>query len=119
MAAVFTTVIVSCSSTTVAAKSPWIPIDTSQTPTNVGFGVVVGLGAGNIAYSVRHTYQDVNDPSITPTEYDHTTVSGKTANAEGSYLFPVRGVRLVVTSASKGGSGGEPWAALSIIQVGH
>lgn len=59
---------------------------------NVGFGVIK-TGTGDITYSVQHTYDGTN-------WLDHSTVSGQTGTAEGSYKTPVEQVRLNVTAVS-------------------
>lgn len=82
-------------SVTVTSTTPsaWIPLDIYQTPFNVGFGVVKG-NTGTVTYKVEHTFDDVFDPTVTPTAFDHATFTGKTASADGNYAFPVRAIRL-------------------------
>lgn len=91
------------------AASAWIPVDMYQTPFNVGFGVVLS-NTPNLTYSVEHTFDDVYDSTITPTAFPHTSVAAKTANADGNYAFPVRAIRLNVTTYAAG------TATLTILQ---
>ena len=77
-------------------------------PFNVGMGVVI---TGAATYTVQHTFDNVLDPSVTPTWFTHPTLSGLIANADGNYAFPVRAIRLNQTA----GAGS---AALTVIQAG-
>jgi len=56
----------------------------------VGFGCLVASGSPN--YSVQHQYGD-------GTAFTHSVVTGKTANADGSYLVPITAMRLMFTAA--------------------
>jgi hypothetical protein len=91
-----------------AASSAWIPLDYKQNPFNVGFAVVIP--SGTLTYKVEHTFDDVYDTSVTPTAFTHSSVSGETTNQDGNYAFPVRAVRLTVTSWTSGS------AVLTILQ---
>lgn len=93
-----------------AASSAWIPLNTSKTPFNVGFGVTIG--AGVLTYKVQHTFDDVQDASVTAVAFDHPDVTGETTNQDGNYAFPVRAVRLAVTAWTSG------TATLTLIQAG-
>lgn len=66
----------------------------------VGFGCV---RSGDATYKVQHTFDDVMNPLVTPTWFDHATVTGKTANSDGNYAFPVRAIKAVVTAGTTGG----------------
>lgn len=74
-----------------------IPLDNYISPFNIGFGVEVSAGA-TVNYKIQHTFDDVQDSSITPVWFDHPTVTGQTANADGNYAFPVSAIRLNATS---------------------
>ena len=67
----------------------------------IGIGCVVSAG-GSLTYKVQHTFDDVFDSSVTPTWFDHASITGKTANADGNYAYPIRAVRLTVTTYSSG-----------------
>ena len=92
-----------------ATESAWIPVNYKQTPFNVGLGVVLSAGA-SLTYSVQHTFDNIQDSSITPTAFDNAGLTSKTANDDGNYAFPVRAVRLSVTTFSSG------TATLTVIQ---
>lgn len=77
--------------------SAWIPVDYTQNAFGIGFGCVV---SGTVTYDVQHTFDNIFDSSITPTAFTHSSVTGKTANQDGNYAFPVRAVRLNVTAGS-------------------
>lgn len=70
-----------------------IPLDNYISPFNIGFGVEVSAGA-TVNYKVQHTFDNVQDSSITPVWFDHPTVTGQISNADGNYAFPVTAVRL-------------------------
>lgn len=82
-------------------SSVWIPTDYLTNPFNVSFGCVISAGA-TLTYKAQYTYDDVLDPDVTPVAFDHTSLTGKSANADGSITFPVRGVRLTVTAYTGG-----------------
>jgi hypothetical protein len=65
----------------------------------VGFGVV---RSGDCTFKVQHTFDNIWDPRVTPTWFDHSSVFGKTANTDGNYAFPVRGIKVVITAGSTG-----------------
>jgi hypothetical protein len=67
-----------------------------NTPFNIGIGCVVV--SGTPTYRVQHTFDDPDGAS--PVWFTHATITGATANADGNYAFPVRGIRLEVTSGT-------------------
>lgn len=83
------------------ATSVTIPIDWRARPFRVSIGCIVSAG-GDLTYKVQHTFDDVFDPTVTPTWLDHSTLAGKIASADGSYLSPITGVRLNVTAWTSG-----------------
>ena len=94
-------------SKTGVGSSDTIPMNLDSTPFNVGFGVVV---TGTVTYTVQHTF-DNPWTTTSPVWFDHPTVAGEIANADGNYAFPVAGIKVVVTA----GSG---TAQLTVIQAG-
>ena len=78
-------------------QSAWIPMDYKQSPFNVGLGAVV---SGTVTYQIEHTLDDPFDSSITPTAFVHTSLVGKTANADGNYAFPLRAIRINNTAGT-------------------
>lgn len=79
--------------------SEWIPMDYFRTPFNVGLGVTI---TGTATYTVQHTFQNPNNPpGTTPTRiFNHETLVGQTANADGNYAFPVAAIRIDVTAST-------------------
>lgn len=65
----------------------------------IGFGVVL---TGTATYKVQHTFDNVLDPTVTPTWFDNPVVTGLTANTDGNYAFPIAALRLNVTSYTSG-----------------
>lgn len=95
-------------------SSSLIVINTNTNPINVGFGVVV---AGTPTYTVQHTFDNVFAEGFDPASavwFDHPTITGKTANADGNYAFPIVAVRLTVSAVSVG----TDTATLTLIQAG-
>lgn len=78
-----------------------IPLDWRLDPFNVSLGCVVSGGA-NLTYKVQHTFDNVLDASVTPTWFDHSSITGQTGNKDGNYAFPVTAVRLNVTAFTGG-----------------
>ncbi len=95
-------------SQTGAGSTVVCPLDRAQNPFNVGFGVKV---TGTVNYTVQHTFDDIYDPTVTPTYYAHEEVASAVANADGNYAFAVSGIRLTVNS-------GTGTAAITIQQSG-
>lgn len=83
------------------AASATIPVNWRQKPFSIGLGCVVS-GGGTLTYKVQHTFDDIQDSTVTPTWFDHETITGKTASDDGNYAFPVRAVRLNVTAYTNG-----------------
>jgi len=77
--------------------SAWIPVDNTQNAFAIGFGCVV---SGTVTYDVQHTFDDIYDADVTPVAFTHSVVTGKTANQDGNYAFPIRAIRLNVTAGT-------------------
>lgn len=90
-----------------AGTSAWIPLDYKQNPFNVGLGLVI---TGTLTADIEHTFDDVFDSTITPTAFKHSSLTAKTASADGNYAFPVRAVRINNTAYTSGS------ATLTILQ---
>jgi hypothetical protein len=95
-------------SKTGAGSSTIAPLDTYQNPFNVGFDVVV---SGTVNYTIQHTFDDIFNSAVTPVWFNHPTVFSQSANADGNYAFPVRGIKVLVNS-------GAGTATATIIQAG-
>ena len=91
-----------------AGSSVAAPMDHYQSPFNVGFSVVV---SGTVNYTVQHTFDDIFNASITPTWFNHPSITSQTSSQDGNYAFPIRAIRVTVNS----GSG---TATLTSIQAG-
>jgi archaellum component FlaF (FlaF/FlaG flagellin family) len=94
-------------SKTGTGSSAIIPMNLDSTPFNVGFGVVA---TGTVTYTVQHTF-DNPWTTATPVWFNHPTVAGQIANADGNYAFPVAAIKVVVTA-------GTGTAQLTVIQAG-
>lgn len=91
-----------------AGSSVSAVMDHYQSPFNVGLGVVV---SGTVNYTIQHTFDDVLDSAVTPTWFNHPTLTSQAASADGNYAFPVRAIKVLVNS----GSG---TATATVIQAG-
>lgn len=84
----------------VAASQVIVP-DHYQSPSTVALGVkIVGTSA---TYTVQHTFDDVFDPAFSPGTavwYPHATLAALSANGDGNYAYPPRGIRLNVTAVN-------------------
>lgn len=83
-----------------ASSTGWVPFSQHETPFNVSFGVVVTGSTSAVTYRIEHTFDDIFDPSVTPTAFTHEDVSANSTNADGNYAFPIAAARLTVVSAS-------------------
>lgn len=90
------------------ASAP-LPLDHYQSPFHVGFGLVI---SGTATVSVQHSFDEiaVTTPA-SATWFNHPSVSGVTASIDGNYAFPVRAIRINLSS----GTGS---ATLTAIQAG-
>ena len=77
-----------------AASSAAVPLNHLINPFNVGIGCVVSGGA-TLTYKIQHTFDGT-------TWFDHATLTGQTASADGNYAFPVLQVRVTVTAFTSG-----------------
>lgn len=75
----------------------WYPVDFAQQVVNIGLGVVVN---GTITYDIEHTFDDVFDPAVTPVAFKHATLVAQTANKDGSYVAPIRALRINNTAGT-------------------
>lgn len=89
-------------------SSSIVPLDTYRNPFNVGIGVVV---SGTVNYTIQHTFDDVQNASVTPVWFSHPSLAALAANADGNYAFPVRAIKILVNS-------GTGTATATIIQAG-
>lgn len=84
-------------SQTGTGRSALIPMDREQAPFNVGLGCVV---TGTVTYNVEHTFDDVQNPAVTATWFQNSSMAALTSNASGSYTFPVRAISINVTAGA-------------------
>lgn len=91
-------------------SSTAVPLDTYRNPFNVSIGCVVP--SGTLTYKVQHTFDNVQDPAVTPTWFDNATITGKTASFDGNYAYPVTAVRLTVTAYTSGS------VTMTVVQAG-
>lgn len=86
-----------------AVSSTFVP-DFKMAPFNVSIGCDI---SGTINYDIQHTFDNVFDKSGSNpysgwTWMDHSSLAAKTADADGNYAAPVRGVRILTNSLSSG-----------------
>jgi hypothetical protein len=93
-------------------SSPWALIDPHVTPCNLGLGVVV---AGTATFTVEYTYDDITGlaPGIFANVFALAALAGKTASTDSNIAWPIRAVRLTLTSNTPPGG-----ATLTAIQAG-
>jgi hypothetical protein len=90
------------SSVTLSSATTSAPIPVSRhSNMDIGFGVVIS-GGGSATYTVQHTFDNVFDSSVTPTWFDHVSVSGETTNMDGNYAAAIAAIRLNVTVYGSG-----------------
>lgn len=84
----------------VSATGPQNPvsIDWRIAPVNVGYAVIFNAGATG-SVTIDHTYDNVNDPSVTPVWFPSSAI---TANTEGTITAPYQFVRVTITSLTGG-----------------
>ena len=77
--------------------SPRLAIDTAKLPISIGIGCVI---SGTITYDLEQTYQD--GVQSAGTWFNHGSIAAKSADADGSLLFPAVALRLHVTASTSG-----------------
>lgn len=103
------TVTVSASAGGNSHSSIYIP-DIHRSPFNIGFGAVVATTAH---FTVQHTFDDIiNTSAGGVTWFAHEFVVGASANIDGNYAFPIRGIRVEASAANEGG------VSVTFIQAG-
>lgn len=75
-----------------------IAIDWRIAPVNVGYAIIVPGGV-TTSLTLDHTYDNVNDPNITPVWISSAAI---TATSEGSIVVPYQFVRLTIATLSGG-----------------
>jgi hypothetical protein len=77
-----------------------IPLDERRNPPNVSVQVILNAGA-TATFSVDHTYDDVQDPTITPTWWTAAALAAKVASLEAQITtLPCRALRLNLTAVT-------------------
>lgn len=74
--------------------------------------VAVDTDGSTTTATVQHTFDDVNDPDVTPVWFDHADIAAVTAKNDGNYAYPVRAVRLSI-----GATGTDTWT-FWVLQAG-
>jgi len=85
------------------ASAP-IPLDINQDPFAVSVAAVLSAGA-SLTYTVQHTFDDVfaaNFNPATATWFNHASLATKTTSSDGNYAYPVRAVRINVSTYASG-----------------
>lgn len=88
-----------------------LPVDWRESNFKLGMAVVLSVGAV-LTFTVEHTFDDIQDASVTPTWFDTDGLTGLTTNDEGNIIIPVSAVRLNVTSHTSGE------ATITLLQAG-
>lgn len=71
--------------------SPTVVTNYLQESFAIGFAAVV---TGAATYTIQHTFDDILNPAVTPTWFNHETLVDQVASQDGNYAFPVRGIRI-------------------------
>ena len=82
-------------------SSAAIPVDYRAQVFNIGIGCVISGGA-TLTYKIQYTYDDIQDPAIVPTWFDHAVIIAQTVNKDGVITSPVSAVRLTTTAYTSG-----------------
>lgn len=93
------------------ASSAIIPLDWREDNFKVALAVVLSAGAV-LTYTVEHTFDDIQDSTVTPTWFDTDGLTALTANDESNFAFPIIACRLTVTAYTSGD------ATITVIQSG-
>ena len=83
----------------VVTATGWVPLNQFSQPFNVSFGV----NASVAQFRVQHTFDDIQDASVTPFAFTNVDVTAAQAAKDGNYAFPVAAIRLQLVSAAASG----------------
>ncbi len=81
---------------TALASTPWVPLDVTQNPFEVGIGAA--LVSGTVNYDLEHTYDDIETNATVQVAYNNATMAAKTASFDVGLAYPVKAVRLDINS---------------------
>lgn len=84
-----------------AGSSAWIPVDYKQNPYYINLALVFS-DTPSLTCKVEYTLDNVFDSSVTPTAFTHTSLSSVSTNTTGSITYPVRAIRLTISSWTSG-----------------
>jgi len=84
-----------------AGSTAWIPVDYIQNPFFINLALVFS-NTPNLICKVEYTLDNIFDPLVTPTAFAHTSLTGITSNTVGSITYPVRAIRLTITTWTSG-----------------
>jgi len=74
--------------------------DIMRNPFNIGIGVSCALGGVATTYNVEHSFDDyLTVPATSATWFPNSGLTAQSTNGTGNYAFPVRAIRLNVTTA--------------------
>lgn len=112
-----TTVTVTAASGATAATN-WVCMDRFPEDTDISFAVNVTAFGSGATYTVQHAFKNVplegTAALVSGDIFDHPTVSGQNAAADGNYAYPIAAMRLQVVGGSASGNIG----ILTITQTG-
>jgi hypothetical protein len=91
----------------IESVSPKLALDHQKLPFSVGIGCVK---TGTVTFGLQHTYD--TGVQSDGTWFDHATITGKSANFDGSITAPVAACRLRLTASTSGS------VTASVIQAG-
>lgn len=95
--------------TNVIGGSIPIPVDKNVTPTSIGLALII---TGTVNVTVQHTFDSPWEGASTILNwFDHPTLAGETADADGNLAFPPQAVRLLTNS-------GDGTCEFDLIQAG-
>jgi len=81
--------------------------DITQTPFNIGIGVVCNSTSAITSYNVEHSFDFTGTStfiSSNATWFLNSTLASASSNLTGNYAFPVSAIRLNVTAGSSQGT---------------
>ena len=94
-------------------RSVVVPIDQYLNPTSIALGCAIISGSVT-DYNIEHTFDDVFDENFNPATavwHEHDTLNTLSANADGNYAFPPRGICINIIA-------GTGTVQLDIVQAG-
>lgn len=104
------TITVSNTTTGTSQSSPYV-VNWKANNFGIGMGLTMTASKG-IGVDIEHTFDDPKSGLTNATWFKHSSLSSRTASADGNYAYPITAIRINITAQTSGNGS----ATLKIVQ---